>query len=222
MKNHSNSENNINAINKYTFAPLNDNYFHSLLLQSYDKKIINKKRNREFNNYTMLDKINNLELNQNITNNKLDLILSILNSKLLGKYDFKISHYDLCLIQPIKAIEEKEIKSEEEKKEDNNIESDEIEYEHNSQIKKEPNVNLHIIERKNLFGDENNKQNMNIISSGNDNLKEMINDFLCQTQNEKTVNNENLEQNGDGNIVENEKEDNKKIEENENIKSIKY
>jgi hypothetical protein len=217
MKKHSSSEKHYNLRNKYIFSSIEENNFNSLDLQTNKQKIINKKRNREENRQTLIEKINKLELNQNLANNKLDVILSILSSKLLGKNDYKISHYDLCLIQKNQKENIKE-KEEMEIKEDNDVNiNDELEEEHIYQINKEPHFNSNNLDKKNLFNEIfNNNINVNNTSSGNDNLKEMINDFLYQNQNEKTIN-ENNTQNNEKNILENDIEDNNKNIENENI-----
>jgi len=214
MKNHSNSEKHFNLRNKYIFSAIKENNFYSLDLKSSNSKTINKKRNRDENKITIIEKINNLEMNQNIANNKLDLILSILTSKLLGKKEFKISHYDLCLIQRKKKEKEKEemeIKTDE----DINI-NDEFEEEHISQINRESHFNSNNIgDKKNLIHEIfNKKENINNISSGNDNLKEMINDFLYQNQNENTMNESNANKNNE-NLL-----DNKSVESNKNIENI--
>ena len=213
MKKHSNSEKHYNLRNKYIFSSIEENNFNSLDLQTNKQKIINKKRNREENRQTLIEKINKLELNQNLTNNKLDVILSILSSKLLGKNEYKISHYDLCLIQKNQKENIKE-KEEMEIKEDNDVNiNDELEEEHIYQINKEPHFNSNNLDKKNLFNEIfNNNINVNNTSSGNDNLKEMINDFLYQ----KTMNENNI-QNNEENILENKSEDNNKNIENENI-----
>jgi hypothetical protein len=215
MKNHSNSEKHFNFRNKYIFSSVNENNFYSLDLQTSHQKIINKKRNRDENKSTIIEKINKLESNQNLTNNKLDIILSILTSKLLGKNEFQISHYDLCLIPKNKKEKEKE---EMEIKEDNDVNiNDEFEEEHIYQINKKPHFNSNNLDRKNLINEIFDKStNINNISSGNGNLKEMINDFLYQNQNEKTIN-ENNTQNNEKNILENDIEHNNKNIENENI-----
>ena len=215
MKNHSNSEKHFNFRNKYIFSSVNENNFYSLDLQTSHQKIINKKRNRDENKSTIIEKINKLESNQNLTNNKLDIILSILTSKLLGKNEFQISHYDLCLIPKNKKEKEKE---EMEIKEDNDVNiNDEFEEEHIYQINKKPHFNSNNLDRKNLINEIFDKStNINNISSGNGNLKEMINDFLYQKKKKKTIN-ENNTQNNEKNILENDIEDNNKNIENENI-----
>ena len=58
-----------------------------------------------------------------------------------------------------------------------------------------------------MLFDENNNKNVNNISSGNDNLKEMINDFLNQNHDEKIIN-EKKEENTEKNKSHNEKENN--------------
>ena len=200
MKNHSNSEKKLNLKNKCLFNTMDENSFYSLDLNSSNDKIIKKKRKREDNQPIIYEKINKLELNQQKTNDKLDLILSILKSKLLGKNDFEIFHYDLCIIQNNKKEESKECENENELdeadiKEENDINAAD-EFEHISQIKKGPHFNSNNLNRENLFNDDiNNNKNINIISSENDNLTEMINDFLNQNQNEK-----NDEQNNKENI----------------------
>jgi hypothetical protein len=175
MKKHSNSEKHYNLRNKYIFSSIEENNFNSLDLQTNKQKIINKKRNRDENRQTLIEKINKLELNQNLTNNKLDVILSILSSKLLGKNDYKISHYDLCLIQKNQKESVKE-KEEMEIKEDNDVNiNDEFEEEHIYQINKKPHFNSNNLDRKNFINEIFDKStNINNISSGNGNLKEMI------------------------------------------------
>ena len=58
-----------------------------------------------------------------------------------------------------------------------------------------------------MLFDENNNKNVNNISSGNYNLKEMINDFLNQNHDEKIIN-EKKEENTEKNKSHNEKENN--------------
>ena len=234
MKNHSNSEKLLNLKNKCMFYTLDENSFYSLDLNSPNKKIINKKRKRENNQSNIYDKINKLELNQHKANDKLDLILSILKSKLLGKNDFEITHYDFCLININQKEEYKDIENNENEldeadiKEENDINVND-EFEHISQIKKGPHFNSNNLNRENLFNeDNNNNKNINIISTGNENLTEMINDFLNQNKNEKNDeqndNKNNISQNDNANNkgqnVENNNEDiiNKNKEE---IKEIK-
>ena len=233
MKNISNSENRLNLKNICIFNTMDENSFYSLDLNSPNKNLINKKRKRENNPQSIYDKMNKLELNQHKTNDKLDLILSILKIKLLGKNDFKIHHYDLCFIQKNKKEEEKEIEKEYEEadiKEENDLNAnDEIEFEHISQIKKGAHFNSNNLNRKNFFNENNfykNNKNINIISSGNDNLTEMINDFLNQNQNEKNDEQKDKEKipgnkiendNGQNNENSNENIDNEKKEEINNI-----
>ena len=220
MKNHSNSEKLINIKNNKIFTSLTDNSFYSLDLEFSNKKIMNKKRNRDKTKF-LIDKINTIELNQNLANNKLDIIISLLKSKLLGKNDFEIFHYDLCLIQNKKKEEQKEKINKKEEidiKEDNDINiNDEFEFERISKIKK-THFNRNNLDRKMLF-DENNNKNVNNISSGNDNLKEMINDFLNQNHDEKIINEkkeENIEKNKSHNEKENNDNNTNNIKENTN------
>ena len=218
MKIHSNSEKYISLKNIYMLSSYNEKYFKSLELKPSNAKIMKKKKINLVNEAEIIEKINNLESNQNLTNNKLDLILSILTCKLLGKNDFKISHYDLCLIkQNNKKIKNK--KKEIEIKDDDDIYiDDELEEEHISKINYEPHFNSNNLDSKILLNEKGNKSiNINNISSGNDNLKEMINDFL--NQNEKNIN-ENIEQNNEENIKDNEKLNKPEKLENENINNI--
>ena len=145
----------------------------------------------------IIEKLNNLESNQNLANNKLELILSILTNKLLGKNEFQISHYDLCLIkQNNKKNKNKNEVIEIKEDIDINI-NDEFEEEHISKINQEPHFNSNNLNTNKIVFDEKNDNIMNInnISSGNDNLKEMINDFL--NQNEKTIEENNEQKNSE-------------------------
>ena len=218
MNIHSNSEKYLSLKKIYMLSSYNEKYFKSLELKPSNAKIMKKKKINLVNEAEIIEKINNLESNQNLTNNKLDLILSILTCKLLGKNDFKISHYDLCLIkQNNKKIKNK--KKEIEIKDDADIYiDDELEEEHISKINYEPHFNSNNLDSKILLNEKGNKSiNINNISSGNDNLKEMINDFL--NQNEKNIN-ENIEQNNEENIKDNEKLNKPEKLENENVNNI--
>ena len=187
MKKHSNSETNIKLI-KNIFSKNNDNSYLTL-----DLKSCNKNKNRVNDEKLMMDKINCIESNQNIMNKKLDLILSILSEKLLKKCDYNITHYDLCLIQ----MNSKEIENQKEDiNEDNNIIKEELiisrqnnndAHESLEQINDnntEEQLNKNI--EKQILDNKYN-EDINNIDYENGNLNEMINDFLYQNINGKTI-----------------------------------
>ena len=223
MKIHSNSEKYLNLKKIYLLSSYKEKYSNSLELKPSNSKIINKKRHRMVKETEIIEKLNNLESNQNLANNKLELILSILTNKLLGKNEFQISHYDLCLIkQNNKKNKNKNEVIEIKEDIDINI-NDEFEEEHISKINQEPHFNSNNLNTNKIIFDEKNDniKNINNISSGNDNLKEMINDFL--NQNEKTIEENNGQNNNEkikDNEPDNDKLDNQEKQKEENLNNI--
>ena len=211
MKNILNSEKLVNIENnEHTFSNNNDS-FYSFDFYPSNHKNLKRKRTRIYSGKNIYNKINKIQKNQNNTNEKLDILISIFKSKLLGINNYNISHYDLCIKSNINTnINNNEIQN----KEDNdfNIKDD---FGLISSIKKEPNSssssnnNLYIKKKHKIYDSNlNNKKDPNKTS----NLKDIINDFLYENKDEK----ENNDDNGKNNIVNNGNED---IEKNEDLNS---
>ena len=167
-----------------------DDSFYSF--QSYPRnyKFINRKRNGIYIGNNIFHRINKIQKNQNKTNKKLDLLLSLIKSKLLGEYDYNISHYDFCIHKTKKYYNLNEIKTKEEN--DLNIKDD---FSFMGAIKNEPyNPSKNLYKKlQKIYDNKNN--NINIENNGN--LSQIINDFLNENKNERNKN----EENGNNNII---------------------
>ena len=163
--------------------------FYSLDLNSNNHKNINRKRWRLYEGKNIIRRIKKIQKNQNSTNKKLDLILSIMKSKLLGEHDYKITHHDLIIYN------ENKNKKKEKKELDDSIVNDE---DSPRKEKQRP---------KNLFGKKMKINSLDI--SGNLNL--MIHDFLNQNNNDNNQNDDNIK-NNNNNIIENNNIDNNNID----------
>ena len=191
--------------NELSFSTNKDDSFYSF--QSYPRnyKFINRKRNGIYIGNNIFHRRNKIQKNQNKANKKLDLLLSIIKSKLVGEYDYNISHYDFCIYETNKSNILNEIKTKEEN--DLNIKDD---FSLIGAIKKEPYNPSNNIYKKKLQKIYDGKNN-NISNENNGNLNQIINDFLNENKNEKNKNDENV----DNNL--NIKNDNNNIENNSNI-----
>ena len=187
----------------------NNNSFYSFESKPRKFKLINKKRKGTYIGNNIFHKINKIQKSQNKANQKLDLILSLIKSKILGEYEYNIYHYDLCipkLNKSYKKIKEKENKEEN----DLNIKDD---FGLITTIKKEPYNPSANIYRKKLKKESDNKNN----STGN--LSQIIDDFLYENKKEKNNYKDNENNNKDDNIynnLDNESKNNCKNNDNKN------
>ena len=95
MTNISNSEKITDIKNNDLSSSINNNdSFYSLELPK-NHKFINRKHSRLYSGRNLYRKISKIQKSQYNANIKLDILLSIIKSKLLGEYDYNISHYEL-------------------------------------------------------------------------------------------------------------------------------
>ena len=211
--------NNYNFSNNEIFSSdINNNNDSFYSLQSYppNPKIINRKRSRVYVGKNIFHKIKKLQQSQNDTNLKLDIILSIIKSKLLGEYDYTITHYDFyfknCPKKP-DNINENILKNKEDN--DYNIKDD---FALISSIKKDPFSNTSNVYKKKIQKLHDNKTNSNTLNNPT-NLKQKINDILYPDKNEKNNYEEN-EYNNNMNKKENENTESNNNKDNNNIQDI--
>ncbi len=189
--------------------------------ESYPRnfKFINRKRKVTYIGNNIFHKINKIQKRQDKTNQKLDLILFYIKSKMLGEYEYNISHYDFC-IPTLNKFNIKINDNENKEEKDLNIKDD---FGVITIIKKEPYNPPENIYRKEIKKEKDNKNN----STGN--LNQIINDFLYQNKNEKSNQEEdehnnkkrdNINNNFDDNIFKNnDNNNNNKINDNINNES---
>ena len=203
MTNISNSEKITDIKNNDLSSSINNNdSFYSLELPK-NHKILNRKHSRLYSGRNIYKKISKIQKSQKNANIKLDILLSIIKSKLLGEYDYNISHYELSFQNTTNVNDvQKEIKE----KEDNdfNIKDDFSQIE---SIKKEPISPLNIEYKKK----SNNIKNNNSIG----NLKDIINDIISENKNGKNNTYFNDNETRDNNMINNGNE-NPEINEDKN------
>ena len=188
--------------NNLSFSINNNDSFYSLELPK-NHKILNRKHSRLYSGRNIYRKISKIQKSQKNANIKLDILLSIIKSKLLGEYDYNISHYELSFQNTTNVNDvQKEIKE----KEDNdfNIKDD---FSPIESIKKEPISPLNIEYKKK----SNNIKNNNSI----DNLKDIINDIISENKNGKNNTYFNDNETRDDNMIKNGNE-NPEINEDKN------
>ena len=193
MTNISNSEKLTDIKNNDLSSSINNNdSFYSLELPK-NHKILNRKHSRLYSGRNIYRKINKIQKSQNNANVKLDILLSIIKSKILGEYDYNISHYELSFHSTYN-VNDSQKENNEKEKEDNdfNIKDD---FSPIESIKKEPVSSLNNEKEKQSSITKNNK------SIGN--LKDIFNDFISQNKNGKNDMNLNDNENGDHNIINN-------------------
>ena len=136
MTNISNSEKIIDIKNNDLSSSINNNdSFYSLELPK-NHKILNRNHSRPYSGRNIYRKINKIQKSQNDTNIKLDILLSIIKPKLLGEYDYNISHYELSFHSTSNDSDYQNEKKEKEKEDNNfNIKDD---FGSIDPIKKEP------------------------------------------------------------------------------------
>jgi hypothetical protein len=191
MTNISNSEKITDIKNNDLSSSINNNdSFYSLELPK-NHKILNRKHSRLYSGRNIYRKISKIQKSQKNANIKLDILLSIIKSKLLGEYDYNISHYELSFQKTNNVNDvQKEIKE----KEDNdfNIKDD---FSPIESIKKDP-----ISSSNNEYKKKsNNIKNNNSIG----NLKDIINDFILENKNGKNNSDFNDNENKDNNMINN-------------------
>ncbi len=178
--------------NNESFSSSNHDSFYSSEFIPQHYKIMNRKRTR-FSKKILFHKLNDIRKKQSNTNKKLDIILSIIKSKILGEYDYNIAHYDFYIQSSINDNKEQEIKN----KEDNDFNIKD-EFDHIETIKKNPYSSSTNVYKKRVKKINNNSLNTS------SNLKQIINDFLYQNKNGKNIdkedNNNLLINNGNENI----------------------
>ena len=178
--------------NNESFSSSNHDSFYSSEFIPQHYKIMNRKRTR-FSKKILFHKLNDIRKKQSNTNKKLDIILSIIKSKILGEYDYNIAHYDFYIQSSINDNKEQEIKN----KEDNDFNIKD-EFDHIETIKKNPYSSSTNVYKKRLKKINNNSLNTS------SNLKQILNDFLYQNKNGKNIdkedNNNLLINNGNENI----------------------
>ena len=196
MTNISNSEKITDIKNNDLSSSLNKNdSFYSLELPE-NHKILNRKHSRLYSGRNIYRKINKIQKSQNNANIKLDILLSIIKSKLLGEYDYNISHYELSFHSTTNDSDSQKENKEKEKEDNNfNIKDD---FEQIDSIKKEPISPLN----KEYKKKSDNIKNNNSL----DNLKDITNDFIFENKNGKNNANFNNNENGENNMSNNENE----------------
>ena len=152
--------------NNESFSSSNHDSFYSSEFIPQHYKIMNRKRMR-FSKKILFNKLNDIRKKQSNTNKKLDIILSIIKSKILGEYDYNIAHYDFYIQSSINDNKEQEIKN----KEDNDFNIKD-EFDHIETIKKNPYSSSTNVYKKRLKKINNNSLNTS------SNLKQIINYFL--------------------------------------------
>ena len=181
-----------NIINDLSSSTDSKNSFYSYDYWQKNNKLINRKRKNIYlgKSKNIYNKINKIQKNQNNTNKKLDLILYIIKSKLLGEYDYNynITHYDFCIQKEIKNKEENDL----------NIKDD---FGDIKAIKKDPYNPSNNIYKKKIQKNYNNIKKNDLENSGN--LSQIINDFLYQNKNDKNNNEDNENNNIDNNNKDN-------------------
>ena len=215
MTNISNSEKITDIKNNDLSSSINNNdSFYSLELPK-NHKFINRKHSRLYSGRNIYRKISKIQKSQYNANIKLDILLSIIKSKLLGEYDYNISHYELSFYSTSNI---NDAQKENKEKEDNdfNIKDD---FGPIESIKKDP-----ISSPNNEYKKKsNNIKNNNSIG----NLKDIFNDFILENKNGKNNTNFNDNETRGNNINNNEKENpeiNEDISNNINLDdyNIKY
>ena len=222
MKNFSNTEILVNIKNNELSFSNNNDSFNSFEFYSQKNNILKKKRTRIYSGKNIYSKMNKIQKSQNITNKKLDLLISLFKSKLLGEYDYNISHYDLFIKSNINAnINNSEIIKKK------NIEFNiKDEFGPISSFKKELSSissSSNNVYRKRIHRAYDNKLNNRKDFKYNSNVKGIINDYLSLNKSEKNNNGDYEKKNINNNDYEdfgnNEDFDNKINNEELDIKS---
>ena len=169
------NEESFSSNNNFSFYSTEFNPPHNFI-------IMNKKRSRIYSRKNMFYKMNKIRKSQNNTNKKLDLIISIIKSKLLGEYDYTVSHYDLCIQSSNKqnTIIQNIDKN---KKEDNYYDIND-DFDFIQAMKKSPYTAPTNIYKKRV-------QKINNSFNTSSNFKQILNDFLYQNKNDKSNGEEN-------------------------------
>ena len=204
MTNISNSEKITDIKNNDLSSSINNNdSFNSLELPK-NHKILNRKHSRIYSGRNIYRKISKIQKSQNNANIKLDILLSIIKSKILGEYDYNISHYELSFHSTSNV---NDVLNENKEKEDNdfNIKDD---FSPIESIKKEPISSINNEYKKK----SNNIKNNNSIG----NLKDIINDFILENKNGKNNINFNDNDIRDNNMNNNGNENNEINEDKSN------
>jgi hypothetical protein len=170
--------------NEESFSSNNNYSFYSTEFNLPNNNIImNKKRSRIYSRKNMFYKMNKIRKSQNNTNKKLDIIISIIKSKLLGEYDYTVSHYGLC-IQSTNKQNNIIQNIDNSKKEDNDFNINDDDFDFIQAMKKSPYTAPTNIYKKRV-------QKIHNSFNTSSNFKQIINDFLYQNKNDKSNGEEN-------------------------------